>query len=100
MILFLDIKIHFALREPHSRLIRAKDASKLLVVTYAWDGNTLPGLNITYFIICSSKYIYVSADMNFNVLFNNLVLLTKGNSNIFINIFGIMMSFLQGMNSG
>ncbi|XP_011703692.1 PREDICTED: uncharacterized protein LOC105459404 isoform X1 [Wasmannia auropunctata] len=38
-----DIKIHFALREPHSRLIRAKDASKLLVVTYAWDGNALPG---------------------------------------------------------
>ncbi|KAL0118626.1 hypothetical protein PUN28_009357 [Cardiocondyla obscurior] len=38
-----DIKIHFALREPHSRLVRAKDASKLLVVTYAWDGNSLPG---------------------------------------------------------
>ncbi|XP_018317844.1 uncharacterized protein [Mycetomoellerius zeteki] len=38
-----DIKIHFALREPHSRLFRAKDSSKLLVVTYASDGNTLPG---------------------------------------------------------
>ncbi|XP_046751797.1 uncharacterized protein LOC124414772 isoform X1 [Diprion similis] len=38
-----DIKIHFALREPHSRLFRATDANKLLVVTYAWDGNSLPG---------------------------------------------------------
>ncbi|XP_032675336.1 uncharacterized protein LOC116846058 isoform X2 [Odontomachus brunneus] len=38
-----DIKIHFALREPHSRLIRGNDANKLLVVTYAWDGNALPG---------------------------------------------------------
>ncbi|XP_014478747.1 PREDICTED: uncharacterized protein LOC106746556 isoform X2 [Dinoponera quadriceps] len=38
-----DIKIHFALREPHSRLFRANDANKLLVVTYAWDGNSLPG---------------------------------------------------------
>ncbi|XP_020281029.1 uncharacterized protein LOC109853363 isoform X2 [Pseudomyrmex gracilis] len=38
-----DIKIHFAVREPHSRLFRATDANKLLVVTYAWDGNALPG---------------------------------------------------------
>lgn len=38
-----DIKIHFALREPHSKLFRATDANKLLVVTYAWDGNALPG---------------------------------------------------------
>ncbi|XP_012256850.2 uncharacterized protein LOC105686515 [Athalia rosae] len=38
-----DIKVHFALREPHSRLFRAADANKLLVVTYAWDGNALPG---------------------------------------------------------
>ncbi|XP_076235327.1 ADP-ribosylarginine hydrolase CG2909 isoform X2 [Calliopsis andreniformis] len=38
-----DIKIHFALREPHSKLFRAIDANKLLVVTYAWDGNALPG---------------------------------------------------------
>lgn len=38
-----DIKVHFALREPHSRLFRATDANKLLVVTYAWDGNALPG---------------------------------------------------------
>ncbi|XP_029164356.1 uncharacterized protein LOC114935638 isoform X2 [Nylanderia fulva] len=38
-----DIKIHFALREPHSRLFRANDANKLLIVTYAWDGNALPG---------------------------------------------------------
>ncbi|KAK2589297.1 hypothetical protein KPH14_007848 [Odynerus spinipes] len=37
-----DIKIHFALREPHSKLLRATDANKLLVVTYAWDGNALP----------------------------------------------------------
>lgn len=51
MILFLDIKIHFALREPHSKLFRANDANKLLIVTYAWDGNALPGLNIIHFII-------------------------------------------------
>ncbi|XP_018351329.1 PREDICTED: uncharacterized protein LOC108753876 isoform X2 [Trachymyrmex septentrionalis] len=38
-----DIKIHFGLREPHSRLSRTEDSSKLLVVTYASDGNTLPG---------------------------------------------------------
>ncbi|XP_076645283.1 ADP-ribosylarginine hydrolase CG2909 [Halictus rubicundus] len=38
-----DIKIHFAIKEPHSRLFRAMDAKKLLVVTYAWDGNALPG---------------------------------------------------------
>ncbi|XP_043475220.1 uncharacterized protein LOC122506884 isoform X2 [Leptopilina heterotoma] len=38
-----DIKIHFALREPHSRLMRSTDANKLLVVTYAADGNSLPG---------------------------------------------------------
>ncbi|XP_043508554.1 uncharacterized protein LOC122527978 isoform X2 [Frieseomelitta varia] len=38
-----DIKIHFALREPNSKLIKASDANKLLIVTYAWDGNALPG---------------------------------------------------------
>ncbi|CAL1684788.1 unnamed protein product [Lasius platythorax] len=38
-----DIKIHFAVREPHNRLFRATDANKLLIVTYAWDGNSLPG---------------------------------------------------------
>ncbi|XP_076762495.1 ADP-ribosylarginine hydrolase CG2909 [Xylocopa sonorina] len=38
-----DIKIHFALREPHSKLFRSSDVDKLLVVTYAWDGNALPG---------------------------------------------------------
>ncbi|XP_033227629.1 uncharacterized protein LOC117179704 isoform X2 [Belonocnema kinseyi] len=38
-----DIKIHFAMREPHSRLIGSVDAKKLLVVTYAADGNSLPG---------------------------------------------------------
>ncbi|XP_031365350.1 uncharacterized protein LOC102673852 isoform X2 [Apis dorsata] len=38
-----DIKIHFALREPHSKLTRPSDTNKLLVVTYAWDGNALPG---------------------------------------------------------
>lgn len=38
-----DIRIHFALREPHSKLFRPTDANKLLVVTYAWDGNALPG---------------------------------------------------------
>ncbi|XP_031842434.1 ADP-ribosylarginine hydrolase CG3568-like isoform X2 [Nomia melanderi] len=37
-----DIKIHFARREPHIRF-RGTDADKLLVVTYAWDGNALPG---------------------------------------------------------
>ncbi|XP_011315507.1 uncharacterized protein [Fopius arisanus] len=38
-----DIRIHFALREPHSKLFRGTDANKLLVVTYAWDGNAYPG---------------------------------------------------------
>ncbi|XP_034173935.2 ADP-ribosylarginine hydrolase CG3568-like [Osmia lignaria lignaria] len=38
-----NIRIHFAKREPHSKLSKATDAKKLLVVTYAWDGNTLPG---------------------------------------------------------
>lgn len=33
------------MREPHSRLIRSADANKLLVVTYAADGNSLPGQN-------------------------------------------------------
>lgn len=40
---WIDIRIHFALREPHSKLIRPSDANKLLVVTYAWDGNAYPG---------------------------------------------------------
>ncbi|XP_017875387.1 uncharacterized protein LOC108622189 isoform X2 [Ceratina calcarata] len=38
-----DIKIHFALKEPHSKLFRSSDANKLLVVSYAWDGNALSG---------------------------------------------------------
>ncbi|XP_056636496.1 uncharacterized protein LOC130445039 isoform X1 [Diorhabda sublineata] len=36
------IKIHIYNREPHSKLI-GKDTGKLLVVSYAWDGNSLPG---------------------------------------------------------
>lgn len=44
-----DIKIHFALREPHSKLTRPSDTNKLLVVTYAWDGNALPGFTTVYF---------------------------------------------------
>lgn len=44
-----DIKIHFALREPHSKLTRPSDTNKLLVVTYAWDGNALPGFRTVYF---------------------------------------------------
>lgn len=31
------------MREPHSKLTRSTDADKLLVVTYAWDGNAYPG---------------------------------------------------------
>ncbi|XP_044006151.1 uncharacterized protein LOC122851159 isoform X2 [Aphidius gifuensis] len=38
-----DIRIHFSMREPHSKLVRAIDSNKLLVVTYAWDGNAHPG---------------------------------------------------------
>ncbi|XP_012272314.1 uncharacterized protein LOC105695377 [Orussus abietinus] len=38
-----NIRILFALREPHSRLVRSMDANKLLVVTYAADANALPG---------------------------------------------------------
>lgn len=46
--IFPDIRIHFALREPHSKLFRSTDANKLLVVTYAWDGNALPGCRTIY----------------------------------------------------
>ncbi|KAI4479299.1 hypothetical protein M0804_011084 [Polistes exclamans] len=38
-----DIKIHFSLKEPHSKFLRSADSTKLLIVTYAWDGNALPG---------------------------------------------------------
>jgi len=68
--LFLDIKIHFALREPHSRLFRSTDASKLLVVTYAWDGNALPGLNrhdSDVYLFCASfkSYLFLFAGNEF-----------------------------------
>lgn len=36
------IKIHICKREPHTKLT-GKDGGKLLVVSYAWDGNALPG---------------------------------------------------------
>ncbi|XP_072388102.1 uncharacterized protein [Diabrotica undecimpunctata] len=36
------IKIHIFNREPHAKLLN-DDAGKLLVVSYAWDGNALPG---------------------------------------------------------
>ncbi|ENN75744.1 hypothetical protein YQE_07704, partial [Dendroctonus ponderosae] len=36
------IKIHIENRNPHDRLA-GDDAGKLLVVSYAWDGNALPG---------------------------------------------------------
>lgn len=38
-----DIRIHFALREPQTKLFRSSDANKLLIVTYAADGNSYPG---------------------------------------------------------
>jgi hypothetical protein len=38
-----SIRILFSRRDPHSALEDAEDASKLLVVSYAWDGNSLPG---------------------------------------------------------
>jgi hypothetical protein len=38
-----SIRILFSRRDPHSPLEDAEDASKLLVVSYAWDGNSLPG---------------------------------------------------------
>ncbi|XP_014234714.1 uncharacterized protein LOC106657626 [Trichogramma pretiosum] len=38
-----DIRIHFALREPQTKLFRSSDANKLLVVTYAADSNSYPG---------------------------------------------------------
>lgn len=38
-----SIQILFSRRDPHSALVDAEDASKLLVVSYAWDGNSLPG---------------------------------------------------------
>ncbi|KAJ8932000.1 hypothetical protein NQ314_015046 [Rhamnusium bicolor] len=36
------IKVHIFRREPHSKL-EGSDEDKLLVVSYAWDGNSLPG---------------------------------------------------------
>lgn len=36
------IKIHISKREPHTKLA-GDDQDKLLVVSYAWDGNALPG---------------------------------------------------------
>ncbi|KAJ8925655.1 hypothetical protein NQ315_009500 [Exocentrus adspersus] len=36
------IKIHIYNRQPHAKLLDA-DTGKLLVVSYAWDGNALPG---------------------------------------------------------
>ncbi|KAJ3648221.1 hypothetical protein Zmor_020041 [Zophobas morio] len=36
------IKLHIYNREPHSRLT-GLDKDKLLVVSYAWDGNSMPG---------------------------------------------------------
>jgi hypothetical protein len=38
-----SIRILFSRRTPHSPLEDAEDAGKLLVVSYAWDGNSLPG---------------------------------------------------------
>lgn len=38
-----SIRILFSRRHPHSPLEDAEDANKLLVVSYAWDGNSLPG---------------------------------------------------------
>ncbi|XP_031785731.1 uncharacterized protein LOC100116601 isoform X5 [Nasonia vitripennis] len=38
-----DIRIHFALREPQTKLFRSSDANKLLIVSYAADGNSYPG---------------------------------------------------------
>lgn len=37
-----NIRLHFSRRNPHERLT-GEDAGKLIVVTYAWDGNALPG---------------------------------------------------------
>ncbi|PSN41743.1 hypothetical protein C0J52_16929 [Blattella germanica] len=37
------IRIVFSKRPPHSKLSDPEDAGKLLVVSYAWDGNALPG---------------------------------------------------------
>nr|CAD7576582.1 unnamed protein product [Timema californicum] len=37
------IRVHFSLRSPHARLLKSQDHGKLLVVSYAWDGNALPG---------------------------------------------------------
>ncbi|XP_066250941.1 uncharacterized protein [Euwallacea similis] len=36
------IKIHIIDKNPHEKLLKA-DKEKLLVVSYAWDGNSLPG---------------------------------------------------------
>jgi hypothetical protein len=36
-------RILFSRRHPHALLEDAEDAGKLLVVSYAWDGNSLPG---------------------------------------------------------
>nr|CAD7445631.1 unnamed protein product [Timema bartmani] len=37
------IRVHFSTRSPHARLLKSQDHGKLLVVSYAWDGNALPG---------------------------------------------------------
>ncbi|XP_069683119.1 uncharacterized protein [Periplaneta americana] len=37
------IKIHFSKRTPHSKFKDPENVNKLLVVSYAWDGNSLPG---------------------------------------------------------
>nr|CAD7432017.1 unnamed protein product [Timema monikensis] len=37
------IRMFFSKRPPHERLSDPRDAGKLLVVSYAWDGNALPG---------------------------------------------------------
>ncbi|CAG2059423.1 unnamed protein product [Timema podura] len=37
------IRIFFSKRPPHERLSDPRDVGKLLVVSYAWDGNALPG---------------------------------------------------------
>ncbi|EFA06000.1 uncharacterized protein LOC664424 [Tribolium castaneum] len=36
------IRVHICKREPHAKLT-GRDEGKLLVVSYAWDGNALPG---------------------------------------------------------
>jgi len=57
------------LRESHNRLFRAEDSSKLLVVTYASDGNTLPDLNYLFQYL----FIYLKISIRlFNVNYTNI----------------------------